>query len=363
MTGPVKLPFYARLAVTLLAVVLVCFILEQASSIFIPLVFGLLIAILLYPMNKFLEQKLHFGRLWAAITCVTAFLVTMIGFVYFLTLQIIMFSEDFPLLKTRFTQMFDDLQHWLSYRLHITSNQQSVYINKSVNSIIDSAANSVSNIFVSVSGAIVLLIFTVIFTFFILYHRKQLIRFVLHLFSIPNRVKVHEVITETKNMMRAYVQGLVIEMVLVGVVMSVAFLVLGVKYALLLGVMTALLNVIPYLGIYTSLLLCMLVTFANSSVNHALAVGAVIFVIHLLDANILFPRIIGGRMKMNPFITIIAVILGEFLWGVSGMFLFIPVVGIIKLVCERVEGLEAWSILMSVESSDKPSKKVSPVKD
>ena len=107
----------------------------------------------------------------------------------------------------------------------------------------------------------------------------------------------------------------------------------------------------------------MLVTIANSTPGIALEAGAGLFIVHLLDSNILFPRIVGGRVKMNPFITIVAVIVGEFLWGIPGMFLFIPITGIIKLICERVEGLEAWSILIGVDETtpkQKKPKKITP---
>ena len=356
--GNVKLPFYARLALTLFALVLVFFILSEAKSIFIPLVFALLVAILLYPLNKFFEVKLRFGKLWAAIVSVALFISALVGFIYFLALQIIGFSSDMPLLKKRFEQMFSGLQDWLSYRLHITSRQQSDYMNRSVNSMLESAAHSVSNVFLSIADVLLLTIFVVIFTFFILYHRKLLMRFVLHLFSVRNREKVSEVIHETKSMINSYVLGLVIEMVIISVVNCTMLLIMGIQYALLLGVMSAVLNIIPYLGIYTSIVICMLVTFANSTGNMALVAGAGLFVIHLIDANILFPRIIGGRVKMNPFITIIAVIIGEFLWGIPGMFLFIPIAGILKLVCERVEGLEAWAILIGVDDKEKRKPKV-----
>ena len=80
------------------------------------------------------------------------------------------------------------------------------------------------------------------------------------------------------------------------------------------------------------------------------------FVIHLLDSNILMPRIVGARVKMNPFITIVAVIVGEYIWGIPGMFLFIPIAGIIKLICDRVEGMEAWGMLIGVEEVEKKPK-------
>ena len=356
--GTVKLPFYARLSLTLLAVALIFLILREARDIFIPLIFGLLVAILLYPLNKFFERKLRFGKLGAAILSVVLFMSVFVMFVYFLALQLIGFSSDFPQLKKRFQQMFDGLQNWLSYTLHITSKQQSEYMNKSTNSFLETTAHSVSNVFLSVTGVLLLLIFVFIFSFFILYHRKLLMRFVLHLFSVGNREKVNEVVMETKSMINAYVLGLVIEMILISIVNCTMFLIMGIQYALLLGVMAAVLNIIPYLGIYTSIVICMLVTFANSTGNMALVAGGGLFVVHLIDANILFPRIVGGRVKMNPFITIIAVIMGEFLWGIPGMFLFIPIAGIMKLVCERVEGLQAWAILIGVDDQEKPKKKI-----
>jgi len=358
MMSTVKLPFYARMALTLLAVVLAFLILKEAKDIFVPLVFGLLISILLHPINRFFEKRLHFGRLGAAIVSVLLFISVFVGFIYFIALQFIGFADDFPKLKKRFQEMFDNLQHWLSYRLHITGRQQSDYMNRSVNSLLESATHTVSNVFLSLTGILLLIIFIIIFTFFMLYHRKLLMKFVLHLFSINSREKVKEVIVESKSMINAYVLGLVIEMVVVSIVNCIFFLIIGIQYAVLLAVMTAVLNIIPYLGFYSSIVICMLVTFANSSGNLALEVGIGLFIVHLLDSNILMPRIVGARVKMNPFITIIAVIVGEFIWGIPGMFLFIPITGMIKLICERVDGLEAWALLIGVDDIEKTKPKI-----
>ena len=349
----IKFPFYARLALTLLAVVLVFAILSAASNIFIPLVFGLLISILLYPLNRFFENKWHFSRAASAMLSVFLFITALTGFIYFLALQIIGFSGDFPQLRSRFLEMFGNLQVWLSHTFHINNRQQTSYIDQYLTSIMGTIGHSVSNLFLSLTGILLLLVFIIIFTFFMLFHRRLLMQFVLHLFSDTHRDKVREVVMETKTMVYSYVSGLVIEMVIISVVNCSMFLIMGIQYALLLGVMAAVLNIIPYLGIYTSIVIAMLVTFANSSGNMALEVGIGLFIVHLLDANILFPRIVGGRVKMNPFISIIAVIVGEFVWGIPGMFLFIPVMGIIKLICERVEGLEAWALLIGVEETPK----------
>ncbi len=355
----IKLPFYARLALSLLSVILVIFLLEQGRDIFVPLVFGLLIAILLYPLNRFFQQKLKMGRSVAALVSLLIFITLLTFFFYFITVQFINFTHDLPDLKLRFRHVFADMHHWVYTKFHVNTAQQTDYINKSVSSVVASAAQSVSNIFVSLTGITFLIVFVFIFSFFILYHRQLLMRFTLKLFHIEHQDKVNEVIMETKSMINSYVVGLLLEMAVMSIANTSLLLIMGIQYAVLLGVFAAVLNIIPYLGIYSAIALTMFVTFANGSSGLALEVGIGLFVLHFLDANILMPRIVGARVKMNPFITVIAVIIGEFVWGIPGMFLFIPITGIIKLVCERVEGLEAWGILIGVDETEaKPRKKL-----
>jgi len=350
---PIKLPFYARLAFNLVSIIGGLFLLVEGRDIFVPLVFGLLIAILLYPLNKFLEQKLKLGRGLAAILCILIFTVLIAAFFSFFTAQIVSFANDFPDLKVRFQAIFADMQHWLTLKMHINHQQQTDYINKSISSVVESGARSISNFFLSITSILLTTVFVLIFAFFILFHHRLLMAFVLRLFILEHQKKVNEVIIETKAMINSYVVGLLIEMVIMSVANSTVLLCLGVQYAILLGVLAAVLNIIPYIGIYTSIILITFVTFANSSMNLALEAAACLFGLHLLDSNILMPRIVGSRVKMNPFITIVAVIVGEFVWGIPGMFLFIPIVGITKLICERVEGMEAWGLLIGVDEAEK----------
>lgn len=354
---PIKHPFYARLAYILISIVLITLLLEQGRDIFVPLVFGLLIAILLYPLNRFFENKLRLGRGLSAMLCLLLFLVCLSSFIYFLTFQVANFSQDFPALRERLVIITDDLQHYARHKLGIDMKHQRDYINQSTSKFLETAARSAGGVFFSLTSTLLLSIFVFIFTFFILYHRRLLMRFSLHLFSDPHREKVREVVMETKAMINGYIAGLLIEMLIMSVACSALLLIMGVKYAILLGVVVAVLNIIPYLGFYSATALTMLLTFANSSASLMLEAGIGLLVLHFIDSNILMPRIVGKRVKMNPFITIIAVIIGEFVWGIPGMFLFIPLTGIIKLICERVEGLEAWGLLIGVDEMEPRSKK------
>jgi predicted PurR-regulated permease PerM len=355
----IKLPFYARLALTLLSVVLVFHILKVGGEIFIPLAFALLISIFLYPLTKLLEEKLKLGRFLSAFLAVIFFFSAFVTFAYFLILQSINFMHDFPTLRKRFLEIFIDFQHWLSDKLGIDSVQQNTYINSSMKGVLENIATSAGNLIISITTIIVFIVFIFLFTFFMLYHRRLLMKFMLHTVSLRHREKVQDVILATKHMINSYVLGLVIETILLGIILCTMLFCLGVDYALLLGVMAAVFNIIPYIGIYGSMSIIMLVTLGNNTATLALQTGVGIFVVHVLEANILMPRIVGSRVKMNPFITIVAVIIGQAIWGIPGMFLFIPITGIAKLVCERVEGLEAWGFLIGTEDNGKQKNKIS----
>lgn len=356
----VKLPFYARLALTLFAIALIYWILGEARDILIPLVFATLIAVVLFPLCRFFEHTLRFPRAMAALLCVIIFTTLIICLGYVFIVQVVNFSDDLPELQTRSQKIIDEAQFWLSNKLHINRYDQMDYLKKSANNIITSAADSLSNVFRSVAVFVLWTVFIFIYTFFILFHRDLLIKFASHLFSEHNRDKVGEVIQETKGIIYNYIGGLLIEMLLVGIVNCSMFEILGMKYAMLLGIMAAILNIIPYLGIYTSIIITATVTFAYGTPVMAFQASIGLFIVHLLDSNILMPRIVGGRVKMNSFVTILAVVLGNMVWGIPGMFLFIPVAGIMKVICERTRGLEAWAILMGVE--ERVQKKKSIVK-
>ena len=354
-----KLPFYARLAFILISLILIILILEQGHGIFVPLVFGLFIAITLFPVARFLERRLHMSRGAAAMLSISSFLGLAGAVFYFLAIQVAAFASDLPNLKVRFQHTYDDIHHWLTYKMHINNAQQNDYINRSASSMLESAAHSVSGVFMSLTGMLILIVFVFIFSFFILYHRTMLMNVCIKLFSDDHKEKVREVIMETRGMINSYIVGLLLEMVIMSIANSVLLLALGVDYAILLGVLAAVLNVIPYLGIYSATAIIVFLTFANSSLNLALEVGAGLLILHMIDSNILMPRIVGARVKMNAFITVLAVIVGEYIWGIAGMFLFIPLVAMLKLIFERIEGLEAWAMLIGVDDTIKtPKKKV-----
>jgi predicted PurR-regulated permease PerM len=132
---------------------------------------------------------------------------------------------------------------------------------------------------------------------------------------------------------------------------------LGIPFALFLGVLTALLNIIPYIGIVVSALVAATIAFITKD-NSWFVVGTlgVYLLTHILEANIFTPNIVGSKVSVNPLATFIALIIGGELWGIMGMILFIPFSGILKVFCDNIPKLRPFGYLLGTEGTEEDMK-------
>ncbi len=348
----VKLPFYAKLALVLLAIALVLLFMYLGKTVFIPLFFAFLISVLLHPLVSRME-RIRFPRALASALAVLLFLACLSGLIFFFSHQVIRFSKDLPHLQKKFSGKLQNVQAWIAENYNVNDSAQINYITKSANSLTNAAVSSIATTFVSVVKLIVLAIFLLILTFFILFQRRLIIHFLEELFRTEHGDRVRGVMTQVHGMIHSYVLGLLMEMLVLGMLIFITLTIVGIKYALLIAVMAAILNIIPYLGIYTALFISMLITLANGSSSDVLTLAIVFIVAHFIDANIILPRIVGGQVKLNPMITILAVLFGNLVWGIPGMFLFIPITAILRIISKEVEGMKPWAILLGEQRKEK----------
>lgn len=207
----------------------------------------------------------------------------------------------------------------------------------------------------SVSSVLLFLVFVLIESFFILQYRRHLKKFLLSLFSTTHAPVVYDIIEQVQNIVRKYILGLMLQVLIVAALCFAAFSVIGIKYALLLGIIAGLFNIIPYIGILTAFIFTMAIAVgsAASATQIVLAAGSMIGV-HLVDSNFLLPVVVGSKVKINPLITLLGVILGEMVWGIPGMFLSIPMIAIIKIIFDRIESLQPWGYLLGEEDAEVP---------
>ncbi|HEX8024189.1 AI-2E family transporter [Mucilaginibacter sp.] len=229
------------------------------------------------------------------------------------------------------------------------------YVDDTAKKLMESGTDVLGTTFGAISSLMLFYVFILIFTFFILLYRRLLIRFIVWVFRDENEHVVMDIVENIQSILRQYILGLLLEMVIVAGVAITVFWMIGIKYAALLGIIVGLFNIIPYIGIFTALLLSTVITFATGSISNTIAVAVSVIGIHAVDANFLLPTIVGSKVRLNALISFIGIILGEMIWGLSGMFLSIPVIAIFKIIFDRIETLKPWGYLLGGDYEYKKS--------
>lgn len=350
-----RMPYVARLCLQLVMLVLAGVLIYFCTAIVVPVFFSLLLAMLMLPLANLLEKN-KFPRAAAAFISVLIAVTVISGVIYFLSAQISGFMQDIPSIRNHIEEHYATLQGWIAERFNIDAYQQAVMLNK-VASGMKTIPDYIGQTLLTATQTVAFIALSAIYAFLILYYRRLIHIFLLSLFR--DKRNVNEVMDGSKDVIKRYMQGLVIEMFIVAILNVSALLLVGIKYAVFLGVFAAILNIIPFVGIFTGIVFTVLVTLTTPAhMSQVIWIIASMSIIHFIDSNIMMPRIVGSRVKVNALVTIIGAMIGGSLMGLGGVFLALPTVAILKIIFDRVEELKPWSILMGDEST-RPMGKVS----
>jgi predicted PurR-regulated permease PerM len=340
-----KYPFFFRSTVTLFGIMLFVFMLFELRSILVPLAFALMIAILLNPfVNILLKKKIN--RIVAISISLLVAILFVAGILYFISSQIVKFSENMPLLEKKFSLLFHNLQLWLQNNYSLSITKQSQMLSEAG----DSLKPLIGQTLGTVLGTLSMVVLLPIYIFLMLFYKTLILNFLYEVFAEKNSTQVSKVLEETKNAIQSYMVGLLLEAIIVAILNSAALLILGVQYAVLLGVIGALLNVLPYIGGIIAIALPVLIaTVTKDGYSTQLGIIIAYAIIQFIDNNILVPRIVSSQVKINALVSLIIVLLGGAVWGVAGMFLSVPFIAVLKIIFTRVEGLKPWGKLLGSE--------------
>jgi predicted PurR-regulated permease PerM len=349
-------PFYFKLAMVLIGIIALGYLSILGKEVLCPLLFGLLFSILLLPLAGFFENRLRLHRNAASALSVLVLLLSVSAVIFLVGSQVSTLSHDLPMLKQQIIASLHSLQEWISAKFHVNIEKQMAYVDSATSKIETAAPTVIGATVVSVSSVLLFLVFVMFDTFFMLFYRRLLLKFLVDVFSEKNAEAVYDIVARVQLIIRKYIVGLFLEMGTVAIVCCSVFLLLGIKYAILLGLITALFNIIPYIGIFTALFLNILITFATTgAATKVLMVVITVVSMHLIDSNILLPLIVGSKVRINAFITLLGVVVGEMVWGIPGMFLSIPVIAIAKIIFDRIESLQPWGNLLGDEKINSKS--------
>jgi len=341
-----KISFTYRTGIFIIGLVALLALLYVARGIIVPFIFAVIIAIVLHPVVLFFVRKKINRVISILITLFISFLIlSSLGLL--IASQVARFSESWPVLIEKVTVASDDFVVWLSSYLDV--NQQSIrdWLAEFKTEMVETNGATVSKTMLGLGNSIVVILLIPVYVFMLLFYQPILIEFFRRLFGSDNKSKVNEIITQIKTVIQQYLVGLAIEILLVASLEIIALLLLGIEYALLLGIIGALLNLIPYIGGLVAVALPMMVALVTkSSPWFAFYVLVIYYIIQLIDNNYIVPKIVASKVKINALFSILAVLVGNIIWGVPGMFLSIPLLAIIKLICDHIEPLKPWGFLL-----------------
>jgi predicted PurR-regulated permease PerM len=310
-------------------------ILYFGSTLFIPMLYGLLIAIVLYPVCKWLE-----GHRWPRSLAITAGLLIVVilfgALISLLVVQANVFWSDVPELTNKLTPAFARIQHWLERTMGISLSTQDEWWRNTVHNFANNAGSIAKSTISATAGTLFILFLVPVFAALFLYNRETFVRFLVSITGSQYRQQLKDVLDEVIHTYSNFIKGMLFVYLIVGALNSIGLLALGIRHAVLFGMLTAFMTIIPYVGIIISALLPISVAWiTKDSIWYPVGVVAVFAVVQYLEANVIFPKVVATQLKVSTWITLVAILAGGLLWGVSGMILFIPFVGILKVVLDR----------------------------
>lgn len=347
MNEVLKLPFYARLCFILLSLISIGYVFYVGQGIIIPIMLSFIFAIILRPIVLFFKRRLHFPHVLAVILSVILFVLIILGVVAVISVQVTDVVNDFNKIQHNLSIHVRHIQEYIRDNFHISSREQDKYISDATQDSYEKGKGLIGTTLMSFTDTLLNIILIPIYMFLILLYRTHFMLFFAKLFKKENQALLQDILGQITIAVKNYILGLIIEMIGVIALTTIGLMVVGVEYAILLGIITGILNLIPYIGILFAGALTIVVSLGGTT-DLTVIIGVIVvnIIVQLIDNNILVPLIVNSKVQINAFVSIVGIIIGGALAGVSGMFLAIPIIAVLKVIFDRIDNLEPWGYLM-----------------
>lgn len=343
-----EIPGYVKATFILLLIFLIFSSLFHAQQFLVPFTVACLFAFLLNPISMRLERW-GTNRVIAIIISILIAILVVAGLIFFFSTQIMSFRDDLPELNAQLNKKLEAIQSYVETKFNVSQEKQEEFIKKKSKSLFE-GGGIVMNVFSATGTFIAMTLLIPIYIFFLTFYKKRIHNFIIKIANPENYTRNEEIIQRIARVTQSYLAGLLIDIAILSVLNTVGFLVIGLKHAVLLGVTAAILNIIPYVGVLIgSIFPVAIALLTKDSLWSAAAAAGVCIVVQFLDNNFITPKVVGSSVNLNPLATLIVLIVGGTVWGVAGMMLFIPLLGMLKVVFDNVESLQPYGYLIGEE--------------
>ncbi|MBC8051741.1 MAG: AI-2E family transporter [Sphingobacteriaceae bacterium] len=314
----------------------------------IPIAFAGIISMLLLPLSRRLEGR-GLTRGLSATICLLVFILSVSGIIALLVWQITDLAKDFSQLEQKVGQATDQLKAFVNAKLGIPQAEQEKIIKQQQQSGQGAASKIVSGFMAMLVDIILVLVYTFLFIYF----RSHLRTFIMKLTPSSEHDRANKVINDSTQVAHKYLTGMFMMIVLLWFLYGIGFLIAGVPNAIFFAVLCGILEIVPFVGNLTGSGITFIMALSQGGSSVAIGVVITYAFVQFLQTYIIEPLVVGGEVNINPLFTILVLILGEELWGIPGMILAIPLLGITKIVFDNVEALKPYGFLIGEEKKKK----------
>lgn len=337
----------------LLSGVLFFYVIIVAKNILIPIIFSLFISIILNPLVSVLVKK-KINRI-LSIFLVLIVIATLIGTaIYYTSIQSKNLVSAIPQLTQKFNIFLENVEVLFADLTGISAVDQLQMVKENMSNFLSTGGNFLSNAVDATSSFLTFISIVPIYAFFMLLYKDNFKKFLLKMDERTDG-NLMEIMKEIQKMVYSYMSGLLIVITIIATLNSVGLLVLDIDYAIFMGILSAILTIIPYIGIILGALLPISVAFlTKDSIWYPVGVIAVFATVQFLEGNFITPNIVGNKVNVNPLAAIISLLVGGACWGIVGMILAIPLLGITQIVFRHFDSLEPYAVLLAAQQEEKP---------
>lgn len=349
---PLNLPAYLKALSVMAFIIILVFFLIVGKSLLVPLFMGGFFAILFTPLGNLMEKY----KIPRTLSCVLSLLI-MVAFVAgllgFIIGNVVSFTKDFSNTSDRLITVAKEIDEWTSSTFGIQENLSEKVQSDALMQYVNEHSSSITSFALNAIGSMSGLILIPIFMFFFLLYREHLTKMMVMIYRNHDPALVKMRITNLRKVIQGYIVGVGKVMLILAILNITAYTIIGVKHAVFFGILGAILNIIPYIGPLIGVTLPMTYSFLTmDGLIYPVLIFGAYQVIQLVEGNFLTPKIVGGNVNLNAFITFLGLLVGGSIWGIAGMILVIPTLAILREIFSLSEETKPFALLLGEEKDD-----------
>ncbi len=347
-----RYPKLIKVAAVLAILVLAVVILVYAKPFLAPITFAALLAMLLLPVSEWLERK-GVGK----VVSILLSILLLIGFFalvgFFLSWQISDLSGDLSDIEKKVGTQYQKAQHWIGKKVGISPEKQEEMIKQQQKSSSGQMSSMITGFLSGLGGILTDIVLVLVYIFLFMYFQDRLKKFVIRVVPDSQEKNAQQIVNDAQQVTQKYLSGMALMIAALWIMYGIGFSIVGIKNAVLFAILCGILEIIPFVGNLTGTVLTVVMTLVQGG-DSRMIVGILITygLVQFIQTYLLEPLVVGSEVNINPLFTIMGLVAGELVWGVAGMVVAIPVLGITKIICDHIEPLKPYGYLIGAEKSE-----------